>query len=96
MVKITDELVEHLAELARLNLSEEQKKLMKKDMQEILDYMTLLDEVDVSGVDPMYTPISNEAPLRKDEPKPFENVDGLRSNFPKEKDGHIEVPGIHR
>ena len=96
MVRITDELMEHLQELARMELSQDQKESLKKDMQEILDYMELLNELDVSNVEPMYTPIEGSSPLRKDVPKPFENVEGIKENFPKEKEGHIEVPGIHR
>lgn len=95
-MRITDELVRHISDLARLRLSEDQMAQMKRDMQEILDYMELLNEVDVSGVEPMYTPISEKAPVEEDRLKEFENVDGIRSNFPKEREGYIEVPGIHR
>ena len=67
-----------------------------KDMEEILSYMEMLDEVDVENVDPMYTPVENPVLLRKGDPITFENIDHIRKNFPKEDRGHIKVPGIHR
>ncbi len=95
MIKVDELLVRKLEELAKLKLSEDQRKLIQKDMTEILQYMELLNEVDVMNVEPMYTPVEESAPLREDEIKPFENVDTLKSNFPKQKSGHIAVPGIY-
>jgi aspartyl-tRNA(Asn)/glutamyl-tRNA(Gln) amidotransferase subunit C len=95
LIKIDEGLIKHLESLARLQLSHEQRKSIEKDMREILSYMELLNEVDVSGVEPMYTPIESSAQLRCDEVKPFEDVEAIKMNFPKRKDGHIVVPGIH-
>ncbi|PLV59007.1 Asp-tRNA(Asn)/Glu-tRNA(Gln) amidotransferase subunit GatC [Thermotoga sp. KOL6] len=96
MIKVTKELVLHLENLARLELSEEQRQSLMKDFQEILDYVELLNEVEVEGVEPMYTPVENNAALRTGEPKLFEGRDLIKKNFPDEKDGHIKVPGIHQ
>ncbi|KAF2957656.1 glutamyl-tRNA amidotransferase [Thermotoga sp. Ku-13t] len=95
MIKIDENLIRHLENLAKLQLSEEQRRSIEKDMREILAYMELLNEVDVSQVEPMYTPIESNAELRADEVKLFEDVEEIRSNFPKRRDGHIVVPGIH-
>ncbi|WP_041076810.1 Asp-tRNA(Asn)/Glu-tRNA(Gln) amidotransferase subunit GatC [Thermotoga caldifontis] len=95
MIKIDEDLIRHLENLARLQLTEEQRRSIEKDMKEILAYMELLNEVDVSQVEPMYTPIESNAELRADEVKLFEDVEAIRSNFPKRRDGHIVVPGIH-
>lgn len=95
MIKIDESLIRHLESLARLQLSEEQRKSIEKDMREILSYMELLNEVDVSDVESMYTPIESSVELREDVVKPFEDVEAIRANFPKPKDGHIVVPGIH-
>jgi len=95
LIKIDEDLIRHLENLARLQLTEEQRRSIEKDMREILAYMELLNEVDVSQVEPMYTPIESNAELRADEVKFFEDVEAIRSNFPKRRDGHIVVPGIH-
>ncbi|MCD6551754.1 Asp-tRNA(Asn)/Glu-tRNA(Gln) amidotransferase subunit GatC [Thermotoga sp.] len=96
MIKVTKDLVLHLENLARLELSEEQRESLMKDFQEILDYVELLSEVDVEGVEPMYTPIEDNAELRTNEPRFFEGRDLIVKNFPEEKESHIKVPGIHR
>jgi len=88
-------LIRHLENLARLQLSDEQRRSIEKDMREILSYMELLNEVEVSGVEPMYTPIESNCDLRADEIRPFEDVETIKMNFPRQKDGHIVVPGIH-
>jgi len=95
LIRIDEGLIRHLESLARLQLSDEQRRSIEKDMREILSYMELLNEVDVDGVEPMYTPIESNSDLRLDEVRPFEDVEAIKMNFPKRKDGHIVVPGIH-
>lgn len=95
MIKIDEILIKHLEALSALELTPEQRKSIEKDMHEILGYMELLNEVDVSLVEPMYTPIENPVDLREDVVKESDCVDLIRSNFPKERSGHIVVPGIH-
>ncbi len=65
-MEITDELIEHLENLSKLKLKDSEKEKMKIDMNEILEYMKLLDEVDVSGYDPLFTPIEDPMTLRED------------------------------
>lgn len=95
MIKIDEILIKHLEALSALELTSEQRKSIEKDMHEILGYMELLNEVNVSYVEPMYTPIENPVDLREDVVKGSDCVDLIRSNFPKERSGHIVVPGIH-
>jgi len=95
LIRIDEGLIRHLENLARLQLSDEQRRSIEKDMREILSYMELLNEVDVNGVEPMYTPIESNSDLRPDEVRPFEDVEAIKMNFPKRRDGHIVVPGIH-
>ncbi len=96
MIRVTRELVLHLENLARLELSEEERIRLMRDFQEILDYMELLNEVDVQGVEPMYTPVEDPASLRTSEPRFFDGRELIKSNFPEEEKGHIRVPGIHQ
>ena len=60
-MQITDETIEYVGILAKLELSPEEKERAKKDMSEMLDYVGKLNELDVSGVEPMsHTfPVSN-------------------------------------
>lgn len=51
---LTDHEVEHIAKLARIELSGDLKERIKKDLSSILDYVEQLESVDVAGVDPLY------------------------------------------
>ena len=50
---ISDETMEYVGILAKLELSEEEKAAAKKDMESMLDYIDKLNELDTSGVEPM-------------------------------------------
>ena len=50
---ISDETIEYVGILAKLELSEEEKEQAKKDMGSMLDYIDKLNELDTSGVEPM-------------------------------------------
>lgn len=57
-----------LAEMLRIRLDEKDALRLSNDMSSVLDYVRLLDEVDVTGVDPMGVGLGGYAPLRDDEP----------------------------
>ncbi|MCD6103198.1 MAG: Asp-tRNA(Asn)/Glu-tRNA(Gln) amidotransferase subunit GatC [Thermotogaceae bacterium] len=95
MIKINLELVKSLEELAKLQLEAQEREDMLEDMREILGYMEMLNEVDVTEVEPMYTPIEEAVFLREDVNQSFDSVENIRQSFPKEMNGHILVPGIH-
>lgn len=50
---ISDETMDYVGILAKLELSEEEKARAKKDMEEMLDYIDKLNELDTTGVEPM-------------------------------------------
>ena len=93
MVKVTEELIMHLQDLAKIGLREEEKEKLKEDLQKILDYMEMLDEVNVEEVEPMYTPIEGSAPMRRDVEGVFES-EGIRKNFPERDGNNLVVPPI--
>ncbi len=89
---ISDETIEYVGILAKLELSEEEKERAKKDMGEMLDYIDKLNELDTSAVEPMshIFPVSNV--FREDT---VTNKDGSKetlANAPEEKDGGFLVP----
>lgn len=89
---ISDETIEYVGILAKLELSEEEKERAKKDMGEMLDYIDKLNELDTSSVEPMshIFPVNNV--FREDT---VTNQDGSKetlANAPEEKDGGFEVP----
>lgn len=67
MSRISLEEVEYTAHLARLNLSAEESAAMTRDLDRILDYVTVLQALDTAGIEPTSHPISVPTPLRRDE-----------------------------
>lgn len=89
---ISDETMEYVGILAKLELSTEEAEAAKKDMEEMLDYIDQLNELDTSGIEPMshVFPVNNV--FREDV---VTNGDGSKSalaNAPAVKDGGFKVP----
>lgn len=64
--------VEHIAKLARINLSDDEIAVFEKDLSSILGYFEMIKELDTSGVEPTFHPTENflraqEKTTRKDE-----------------------------
>lgn len=93
-MKIDEKLVDNVAMLARLKI--EDKERFIKEMQKIVDYFQILEEVNTEGVEPMYTPIENSAKLRNGEVKSFDDVEDIRRNFPSREGNYLKIPGIHK
>lgn len=89
---ITDETIEYVGILAKLELSEEEKQAAKRDMGRMLDYIDKLNELDTEGVEPMSHAFPVMNVFREDE---VTNEDGSAEtlrNAPEEKDNMFVVP----
>jgi aspartyl-tRNA(Asn)/glutamyl-tRNA(Gln) amidotransferase subunit C len=86
--------VEHIAELARLELSEKEKERFGEQLSAILEYAARLREVDTSGIPPTSSllPVGNV--LRPDQARPGLPVETLFRNAPQVQDGQFRVPKI--
>ena len=51
---LTDKELEHVAKLARIELDDGHREKFKKELSSILDYISLLEKADASGVEPLY------------------------------------------
>lgn len=89
---ITDEIIDYVGILAKLELSEEEKAQAKKDMSDMLDYVEKLNELDTEKVPAMsHTfPLSNV--FREDAVTNGDDRENLLKNAPEEKDGCYVVP----
>lgn len=89
---ISDETIEYVGILAKLELSEEEREQAKKDMGSMLDYIDQLSELDTTGVDPMshVFPVNNV--FRADEVTNGDDRENILKNAPEEKDGSFVVP----
>jgi aspartyl-tRNA(Asn)/glutamyl-tRNA(Gln) amidotransferase subunit C len=86
--------VEHVARLARLGLSEEEKKLFTKQLSAILEYANNLQKLDTKDVPPASHAIPMKNVFREDKVVPCENVDDILANAPEEEEHMFRVPRI--
>lgn len=89
---ISDETIDYVGILAKLELSDEEKEQAKKDMGSMLDYIDKLSELDTSDVEPMshVFPVSNV--FREDIVTNGDDREAILKNAPEEKDGMFVVP----
>lgn len=93
-MKITQELVDQVARLARLDLSEEETARMQSQLGDILGYIGLLDELDLSDVPPTSHVIDMVNVMRDDEVKPSLPVEKGLANAPAKEGTMFKVPRI--
>lgn len=89
---ISDETIEYVGILAKLELSKEEKEQAKQDMGKMLDYIDMLNELDTEGVEPMshVFPVNNV--FREDIVTNGDESELTLKNAPEKKDGAFQVP----
>lgn len=89
---ISDETIEYVGILAKLELSDEEKEQAKKDMANMLNYIDTLNELDTSGVEPMshVFPVNNV--FREDVVTNGDDREEILANAPEAKEGAFVVP----
>ncbi len=87
--------VEHVAKLARLELTEEETEKYSKQLGEILKYVEQMNEVDTTGIEPMPHALPVYNVMREDEVKYEQTKEELMANAPYEEDGFFRVPKIN-
>ena len=86
--------VEHVANLARLELSEEEKVQYTEQLNAILKYVEQLNELDTTGVEPTSQAMPMFNVMREDEAKLVCTREEAFLNAPDEEDGHFRVPAV--
>ena len=91
-MQITDETIEYVGILAKLELSDEEKEQAKNDMSNMLEYVGKLNELDTSAVEPMshIFPVGNV--FREDEVTNGDESEDTLANAPVRKDNGFVVP----
>lgn len=89
---ISDEIIEYVGILAKLELNDEEKEQAKADMASMLDYIDKLNELDTEGVEPMshVFPVNNV--FREDIITNGDGRENILKNAPEEKNGMFNVP----
>lgn len=93
-MKITREQVEHVAHLARLNLTEEEKDQMTLDMEAIIEFADQINLLDISDIKATAHVIPINNVFRKDVAAPSMDREKLLKNAPSQENGCFSVPKV--
>ena len=86
--------VKRVAKLARIAVSDEEAEKMQGELNTILGFVEQLDEVDVSGVEPMTSVVSMEMKKREDVVNDGNKADDIVANAPVTEDNFFMVPKV--
>jgi len=86
--------VEHIAELARLRLTPEEKERYREQLSAILDYAARLQELDTSGIPPTASVLPPRSVLRPDQTNPGLTLEELLRNAPETEADQFRVPPV--
>ncbi len=89
---ITDETIEYVGILAKLELSDEEKEKAKKDMGEMLQYIDKLNELDTDGIEPMSHVFSVNNVFREDIVTNGDDRENILKNAPEKNEESFIVP----
>lgn len=93
-MKITPQEVSHVANLARLHMSQEEVEEMTRQLDDILTYVAKLNELDTEGIVPTTHTISIVNAFREDEVKPSLEREETLANAPRQNGEAFVVPRV--
>jgi aspartyl-tRNA(Asn)/glutamyl-tRNA(Gln) amidotransferase subunit C len=93
-MSLSKEEVEHIAELARLELTEEEKERYREQLSAILDYAARLQNLDTSQIPPTSTVLAQRTPLRPDIAAQGLPRDEVLKNAPRAEQNQFRVPPV--
>lgn len=91
-MKITDELLDYIGILARLEIGTQEREQSKEELSKIIDYMDTLNELDTTGIEAMSHAFPVRNVFREDEIKPSVDREIITLNAPNKKEGCFKVP----
>jgi aspartyl-tRNA(Asn)/glutamyl-tRNA(Gln) amidotransferase subunit C len=89
---LSREQVDHVAQLARLTLTDEESERMAVELSNVLDHISAISKLPLDGVEPTAHVIDVVAPLREDVPAPSLDRDVILAAAPEPVDGGFGVP----
>ena len=92
MKRITDEVMENVEILAKLELSEEERKKAAEEMEKMLQYLQKLKELDTEDVEPEPCPLTMQNLFREDVVTNTDRHEQMLANAPVSKEGQYQVP----
>ena len=93
-MKVTDDIVKHIAHLARLEFKGEELESIKGDMEKIIDFMDKLSEIDTENVEPLIFMNKNVNVLREDVSNQTLTKENALANAPKSDSDYFRIPKV--
>lgn len=94
MAKVTPEVVEHIAKLARLELTDEEKARYQQTMASILEYADKLNDLDLEDVPPTAHAVAQQNVIRKDVVNSSLPVERALANAAKSQDDQFAIQAV--
>jgi aspartyl-tRNA(Asn)/glutamyl-tRNA(Gln) amidotransferase subunit C len=93
-MSVDDATVNHVAALARLALSDEERAMLRSQMSAILEHINVIAEADTSQVPATAHILPLENVMRADVPQPWTDTELLIENAPAHEDSYIRVRAV--
>lgn len=93
-MSISNNDVQHVARLARLNLTAEEEQLLTGQLNAILKYAEKLNELDTDNIEPTTHVLHVSNVMREDEVRDSLPIEKVMHNAPEEEDGQFKVPAV--
>lgn len=91
---IDDGLLSKLEKLSSLKINDEKRDEIKKQLSEIVNFVEVLNELDLSSDEAVVSAIAGGTPLREDEPRQSDVVSGILAHAPAREGQFFAVPKI--
>lgn len=95
-MQITDEMIDKLAKLAKLNFNEDEKSVIKNDLEKMIGFVEKLNELDLSGVEPLMHMSQSGNVLRDDVVEGSISREKALQNAPQTDGQFFMVPKVIR
>ena len=93
-MQVSKEEILHIANLAQLELKDEEIEKYMENLQEILDFANIVNNAPVDGLDVTIGASEAKNVFRKDEVKLFKDVDSLLQNAPEQTNHMFKIPKV--
>lgn len=93
-MEISDSLVDHIANLAKLEFNDSEKEAIRQDMSKIVNFMSKLNEIDTENVEPLMFMSHEINVLREDIPAVTVTKEEALKNAPKKDSDYFRIPKV--
>ncbi len=91
---VNDSLLNKLENLSKLKIDESQREQREKEISDIINFVEVLNGLDVSSINATFSTLEGGTPFREDAPRQDDVIKTILTNAPKKEEGFFIVPKI--